>query len=208
MEKNNNNNEEELLKETVQEIDEILDDAQSDTEAVAAESVSAEASDEEASADEMTAPAEADRLAEAEAQIAELKKQMLYKAAEFDNYRRRVMQEKADLIKNGGAKVITTILPILDDLERAQQNMDKLEDVAACKEGVVLIIDKFLKLLKQEGLERMDVVGKPFDTDYHEAVAMVPGMPEDQKNKVIDCVMDGYMLNDKVIRHAKVAVAE
>ena len=148
-----------------------------------------------------------EKLEEAEVQIEELKKQMLYKAAEFDNYRKRVMQEKAELIKNGGTKVITTILPILDDLDRAQQTMDKMEDVAACKEGVVLIIDKFLKLLKQEGLEKMEVVGKDFDTDYHEAIAMVPA-GEEKKGKVIDCVLDGYTLNDKVIRHAKVAVGE
>ena len=148
-----------------------------------------------------------EKLEEAEVQIEELKKQMLYKAAEFDNYRKRVMQEKAELIKNGGTKVITTILPILDDLDRAQQTMDKMEDVAACKEGVVLIIDKFLKLLKQEGLEKMEAVGKDFDTDYHEAIAMVPAS-EEKKGKVIDCVLDGYTLNDKVIRHAKVAVGE
>jgi molecular chaperone GrpE len=148
-----------------------------------------------------------EKLEEAETQIEELKKQMLYKAAEFDNYRKRVMQEKAELIKNGGTKVITTILPILDDLDRAQQTMDKMEDVAACKEGVVLIIDKFLKLLKQEGLEKMEAVGKDFDTDYHEAIAMVPA-GEEKKGKVIDCVLDGYTLNDKVIRHAKVAVGE
>ena len=148
-----------------------------------------------------------EKLTDAEAQIEELKKQMLYKAAEFDNYRKRVMQEKAELIKNGGTKVITTILPILDDLDRAQQTMDKMEDVAACKEGVVLIIDKFLKLLKQEGLEKMDVVGKDFDTDFHEAIAMVPAGDE-KKGKVIDCVLDGYTLNDKVVRHAKVAVGE
>ena len=148
-----------------------------------------------------------EKLADAEAQIEELKKQMLYKAAEFDNYRKRVMQEKAELIKNGGTKVITTILPILDDLDRAQQTMDKMEDVAACKEGVVLIIDKFLKLLKQEGLEKMDVVGTDFDTDFHEAIAMVPA-GEEKKGKVIDCVLDGYTLNDKVVRHAKVAVGE
>ena len=154
------------------------------------------------------APAEKTPLEAAQEEIAQLKEQMLYKAAEFDNYRKRVMQEKAELIKNGGAKVIASILPIIDDFERAEQNMEKMEDVAACKEGVSLIIDKFMKLLKQEGLEKMDVVGKPFDTDYHEAVAMVPGLPEDQKNKVIDCIMEGYLLNDKVIRHAKVAVAE
>lgn len=167
-------------------------------------------STEEGKTTEQEAPKEKtveEKLEEAEAQIEELKKQMLYKAAEFDNYRKRVMQEKAELIKNGGTKVITTILPILDDLDRAQQTMDKMEDVKACKEGVELIIDKFLKLLKQEGLEKMDTVGKDFDTDYHEAIAMVAA-GEEKKGKVIDCVMDGYMLNEKVIRHAKVAVGE
>ncbi len=149
-----------------------------------------------------------EKVAELEKQIEELKTQQLYKVAEFDNFRKRVMQEKADLIKNGGAKVITTLLPIVDDLERAQQNMDKYEDVAAVKEGLSLIIDKFFKLLAQEGLQKMDVVGKPFDADFHEAIAMVPGQPEDQKGKVMDCMTAGYTLNDRVIRYAKVAVAE
>lgn len=151
---------------------------------------------------------DADKIAKLEAQIAELKKQQLYKAAEFDNFRKRVMQEKADLIKNGGTKVITTLLPIIDDLERAQENMDKYEDLAALKEGLNLIIDKFFKLLSQEGLKKMNVMGASFDSDLHEAVAMVPGLPEDQKGKVIDCMTAGYTLNDKVIRYAKVAVAE
>ncbi len=149
-----------------------------------------------------------EKIAELEKQIEELKNQQLYKMAEFDNFRKRVMQEKTDLIKNGGAKVITTLLPIIDDMERAQQNMDKYEDVAALKEGLNLIIDKFFKLMGQEGLKKMDVVGQPFDADLHEAIAMVPGQPEDQKGKVMDCMMDGYTLNDKVIRYAKVAVAE
>ena len=149
-----------------------------------------------------------EKVAELEKQVEELKRQQLYKVAEFDNFRKRVIQEKADLIKNGGSKVITTLLPIVDDLERAQQNMDKFEDVEAVKEGLDLIIDKFFKLLAQEGLKKMDVVGKDFDADYHEAIAMVPGLPEDQKGKVIDCMTAGYMLNDKVIRYAKVAVAE
>ena len=196
MAKEIDNNEEELLNEETEQIQPETE--QAEEELVAPSEVVIESADDAAEK----------KLAEAEAQIAELKNQLLYKAAEFDNYRKRVMQEKAELIKNGGAKVISTILPILDDLERAQQNMDKLEDVAACKEGVLLIIDKFMKLLKQEGLEKIEAVGKEFDTDYHEAVAMVPGLPEDQKNKVIDCVLEGYMLNDKVIRHAKVAVAQ
>lgn len=148
------------------------------------------------------------QIAKLEAQIAELKKQNLYKAAEFDNFRKRVMQEKAELIKNGGSKVITTLLPIIDDLERAQENMDKYEDVAALREGLTLIIDKFFKLLAQEGLKKMEVVGTEFSSDLHEAIAMVPGLPADQKGKIIDCMTAGYTLNDKVIRYAKVAVAE
>lgn len=149
-----------------------------------------------------------EKISELEKQIEELKNQQLYKMAEFDNFRKRVMQEKADLIKNGGAKFITTLLPIIDDMERAQQNMDKYEDVAAVKEGLSLIIDKFFKLMAQEGLKKMEVVGQPFDADLHEAIAMVPGQPDDQKGKVMNCMMSGYTLNDKVIRYAKVAVAE
>ena len=149
-----------------------------------------------------------EKISELEKQIEELKNQQLYKMAEFDNFRKRVMQEKPDLIKNGGAKFITTLLPIIDDMERAQQNMDKYEDVAAVKEGLSLIIDKFFKLMAQEGLKKMEVVGQPFDADLHEAIAMVPGQPDDQKGKVMNCMMNGYTLNDKVIRYAKVAVAE
>lgn len=149
-----------------------------------------------------------EKITELEKQIEELKKQQLYKVAEFDNFRKRVMQEKAELIKNGGSKVITTLLPVIDDLERAQQNMDKYKDVAAVKEGINLIIDKFFKLLAQEGLKKMEAVGQPFDSDLHEAIAMVPGQPEDLKGKVMDCMIAGYILNDKVIRYAKVAVAE
>ena len=162
-------------------------------------------------ANEAEAPKELtpeERIAELEKQVEDLKNQQLYKVAEFDNFRKRVMQEKADLIKNGGAKVITTLLPVIDDLERAQQNMDKYEDVNSVKEGLNLIIDKFFKLMAQEGLKKMDVVGQPFDSDLHEAIAMVPGQPDDKKGKVMDCMMAGYTLNDKVIRYAKGAVAE
>lgn len=169
------------------------------------------ASDEQTEKKETEEPRELtseEKIVELEKQIEELKKQQLYKVAEFDNFRKRVMQEKAELIKNGGSKVITTLLPIIDDLERAQQNMDKYEDVAAVKEGVNLIIDKFFKLLAQEGLKKMEVVGEAFDSDLHEAIAMVPGQPEDMKGKVMDCMTAGYILNDKVIRYAKVAVAE
>lgn len=144
----------------------------------------------------------------AKATIEEQKDKYLRLSAEFDNYRKRTLKEKAELIKNGGKKAISAILPILDDLERALQNMQKADDVKAMYEGIDLIYQKFLKGLSQEGLQKMEPVGEAFDTDYHEAVALVPAPSEDQKGKVLDCVQTGYKLNDKVIRHAKVVVAQ
>lgn len=153
-------------------------------------------------------PTVEEQLEEAQAKIADLNDKYLRLMAEFDNYRKRVMKEKTELIKSAGTKVITTILPVLDDMERAEQNMEKMDDVAALKEGLLLIFDKFMKLMATEGLKKIDAIDKVFDTDYHEAIAMVPGQPDDKKGKVIDCIQTGYMLNDKVIRHAKVAVAQ
>lgn len=147
-------------------------------------------------------------LAAAKAEIDELKNQMLYKQAEFENFRKRTLKEKAELIDTAGGRVLKNFLPVMDDMERAMANMENAEDVAAVKEGVALIIDKFVKALASEGVAKMDVVGKDFDADLHEAVAMVPGMGEDNKNKVIDCVQTGYMIKDKVLRHAKVAVGQ
>ena len=195
--------EKDIKKEEVDE--EIVNPAAEDTENASDEKAE-NPEEKEAEAPKELTPKE--KIAELEKQVEDLKNQQLYKVAEFDNFRKRVMQEKADLIKNGGSKVITTLLPIIDDLERAQQNMDKYEDVTAVKEGLNLIIDKFFKLLAQEGLKKMDVVGQPFDSDLHEAIAMVPGQPDEMKGKVMDCMTAGYTLNDKVIRYAKVAVAE
>lgn len=144
----------------------------------------------------------------AKATIEEQKDKYLRLSAEFDNYRKRTLKEKAELIKNGGEKAISAILPILDDLERALHNMQSADDVKAMYEGIDLIYQKFLKGLSQEGLQKMEPVGEVFDTDYHEAVALVPAPSEDQKGKVLDCVQTGYKLNDKVIRHAKVVVAQ
>lgn len=140
--------------------------------------------------------------------IEEQKDKYLRLSAEFDNYRKRTMKEKAELIKNGGEKAISAILPILDDMERALQNAQKSEDIQAVCEGIELISQKFQKVLAQEGLEKMEPVGETFDTDFHEAVALVPAPSEEQKGKVLDCVQTGYKLNDKVIRHAKVVVAQ
>lgn len=144
----------------------------------------------------------------AQATIEDQKDKYLRLSAEFDNYRKRTMKEKAELIKNGGEKAIAAILPILDDLERALANMQQADDVKAMYEGIDLIYQKFLKNLNQEGLEKMSPIGEAFDTDFHEAVALIPAQEEEQKGKVLDCVQTGYKLNDKVIRHAKVVVAQ
>ena len=149
---------------------------------------------------------EADPLAKAQQEVEELKKQLLYKTAEFENYRKRTLKEKADLILNGGEKTIAAILPILDDFERAIA--DKSEDPKAIKEGVQMIFNKFIKTLEGHGVKKIETADKDFDVDFHEAIAMVPGMGDDKKGKVIDCVQTGYTLNDKVIRHAKVAVGQ
>ncbi len=149
---------------------------------------------------------EADPLAKAQQEVEELKKQLLYKTAEFENYRKRTLKEKADLILNGGEKTIAAILPILDDFERAIA--DKSEDPKAIKEGVQMIFNKFIKTLEGLGVKKIETANKDFDVDFHEAIAMVPGMGDDKKGKVIDCVQTGYTLNDKVIRHAKVAVGQ
>jgi molecular chaperone GrpE len=145
-------------------------------------------------------------LAQAKAEIEELKTQALYKQAEFENYRKRTIKEKAELILNGSKSAVTALLPIVDDLERALPSMKKAEDVAAVAEGVELIYQKFLKALAGLGVKPIDTEGKDFDVDLHEAVAQVPGVPDEQKGRVIDCIEKGYMLNDQVIRHAKVAV--
>lgn len=147
-------------------------------------------------------------LEETKKTIEEQKDKYLRLSAEFDNYRKRTMKEKAELIKNGGEKAISAILPILDDLERALQNMQKADNVQSMYEGLDLIFQKFHKVLAQEGLQKMEPVGETFDTDYHEAIALVPAPDEAQKGKVLDCVQTGYKLNDKVIRHAKVVVAQ
>lgn len=149
---------------------------------------------------------EQDPLEKAQKEIEDLKKQLLYKTAEFENYRKRTLKEKTELILNGGEKTITAILPVLDDFERALA--DKSEDPKAIKEGVQMIFNKFVKSLESLGVKKIETDGKDFDVDFHEAIAMVPGMGDDKKGKVIDCVQTGYTLNDKVIRHAKVAVGQ
>lgn len=158
------------------------------------------------------APAEEDtveaKLAKSEAENTELKDRVLRQMAEFDNYRKRTMKEKAELILNGSAGVVTDILPVIDDLERAIANSSKSEDYNALKEGVELIYNKLMHILEQKGLQKISPKNEPFDTDFHEAIAMIPAPDEASKGLVLDCAIDGYKLNDKVLRHAKVAVGE
>jgi molecular chaperone GrpE len=151
---------------------------------------------------------EKDPLEAAQAEIESLKTQILYKTAEFDNYRKRTLKEKAELILNGGEKAVSAILPVIDDMERAIDNGEKTDDPAVLREGMELIYQKFMKALESLGVKKIDTENADFDTDLHEAVAMVPGMGDDKKGKVIDCLQTGYQLNDKVIRHAKVAVGQ
>lgn len=165
-----------------------------------------EASKENSDNTDKKAEEEIDPLTKAQQEIEELKKQLLYKTAEFENYRKRTLKEKTELILNGGEKTITAILPILDDFERAIA--DKNEEVNVVKEGMQMIFNKFYKTLEGLGVKTIETANKDFDTDFHEAIAMVPGMGDEKKGKVIDCVQKGYTLNDKVIRHAKVAVGQ
>lgn len=168
------------------------------------ENVSAKADN---SADEMTAePTIEEQLEATKKEVEQYKDKYLRAVAEFDNYRKRTLKEKAELLLNGSEKTVCAFLPILDDFERAIA--DKTEDVNAIKEGVQIIFNKFNKTLESLGVKKIETEGKDFDVDFHEAVAMVPGMGDDKKGKVIDCVQTGYQLNDKVIRHAKVAVGQ
>ena len=147
-------------------------------------------------------------LEDAQTVIEEQKDKYLRLSAEFDNYRKRTMKEKAELILNGGEKSISSILPVIDDFERAIKTMETAKDVKAVKEGIELIYNKFMATLAQNGVKVIETKDQPLDTDYHEAIAVIPAPSEEQKGKILDCVQTGYTLNDKVIRHAKVVVGE
>lgn len=151
---------------------------------------------------------EKDPLAAAQEEIEQLKDKYLRYVAEFDNYRKRTLKEKAELILNGSEKAVQAILPVIDDMERALANAEKTEDATVLKEGMELIYQKINKIMESLGVKKIDTKDAEFDTNFHEAIAMVPGMGDDKKGKVLDCVQTGYMLNDKVIRHAKVAVGQ
>ena len=166
----------------------------------------AEAQAEDANGEKTTAEEELDPLVAAQNEAEQWKDKYIRLVAEFENYKKRTLKEKSELILNGSEKTVAAILPILDDFERA--TADKTEDPQAIKEGYELIYKKFLKALETLGVNKIETDNADFDVDYHEAIAMVPGMGDDKKGKVIDCVQTGYTLNDKVIRHAKVAVGQ
>ena len=189
---------EEEITENASEACETPETEASDANETSDASTTSETSEEEVS--------EQSPLEKAEEEIEQLKDQYLRARAEFENYRKRTIKEKAELILNGGERTITAILPVLDDFERALA--DQTEDPEAIKQGMELIYHKFVKTLEGLGVKKIETEEKPFDVDYHEAIAMVPGMGDDKKGMVIDCVQTGYTLNDKVIRHAKVAVGQ
>lgn len=166
----------------------------------------AEAQAEDANGEKTTAEEELDPLVAAQNEAEQWKDKYIRLVAEFENYKKRTLKEKSELILNGSEKTVAAILPILDDFERA--TADKTEDPQAIKEGYELIYKKFLKALETLGVNKIETDNADFNVDYHEAIAMVPGMGDDKKGKVIDCVQTGYTLNDKVIRHAKVAVGQ
>lgn len=158
--------------------------------------------------EEAVPASEATPLEEAGREIAELKDKYLRSVAEFDNYRKRTLKEKTELILNGSERAVQAVLPIIDDMERAIESSATTSDPAVLKEGMALIYQKFVKTLEGLGVKKIDTADADFNVDYHEAIAMVPGMGDDKKGKVLDCVQAGYTLNDKVIRHAKVAVGQ
>lgn len=182
----------------------VNSEAAQNTEAQSEENAQEETPTQELSVEEQLA----NMLGEAQQMVNEERDKYLRLSAEFDNYRKRTMKEKAELIKNGAEKTLTAILPVLDDFERALKNMEASEETKAMKEGVELIFNKFQKILGQEGLQKIETEGKDFDVDFHEAIALIPAPSEDLKGKILDCVQTGYMLNEKVIRHSKVAVAQ
>ncbi|MBR6285028.1 MAG: nucleotide exchange factor GrpE [Muribaculaceae bacterium] len=141
-------------------------------------------------------------------QVAHEKKEYLFLMAEFDNYRKRTLQEKADLIKSAAGRALVDLLPVVDDFERAVDAMEKTDDIQSMKEGIMLIYNKFIKYLESQHVKPIESTGQPFDTDLHEAITMFPAPSDDMKGKVVDTTLKGYMINDKVLRHAKVVVGQ
>lgn len=164
--------------------------------------------DDTQSAEEATPLTPEERIAQLEAQLEAEQQKYIYKVAEFENFRKRTLKEKTELILSGGKKLMEALLPVMDDLERAEANIAKADSIDALREGLDLILSKLHKTLSEQGLKVIETEGQVFDTDFHEAIALVPAPSEELKGKIIDCVSKGYMLNDMVLRHARVAVGQ
>ena len=190
--------EESQVEETINEEKEVVENANNNTEPVESTEESTEEINEEP----------IDELEQLKLQLEESKKEYMFLMAEFDNFRKRTIKEKADIIRNATEKAMKDLLPVVDDFERGLVAMAETTDAEAVKEGMELIYNKFIKYLDQNGVKAIDSTGADFDTELHEAIAMIPSPDESQKGKVIDTVMKGYTINDKVIRHSKVAVAQ
>ena len=167
-----------------------------------------EGAEENAESVEETADEPVDESEQLKLQLEESKKEYMFLMAEFDNFRKRTIKEKADIIRNATEKAMKDILPIVDDFERGLTAMAETLDAESVKEGMNLIYNKFVKYLEQNGVKAIESNGADFDTELHEAIAMIPAADDSQKGKVIDTVTKGYTMNDKVIRHSKVAVAQ
>lgn len=191
-------NEQEQVKE------EELQQEETQTEAQNAE-VESQNAEEEQPAKEETPE---DKIAALQAELEKSQKEYLFLMAEFDNYRKRTVKEKAELIKNGDEKAMLGLLPVIDDFERAIDAIDKSSDVDSLKEGVDLIYNKFMKYLESQQVKPMESTGTDFDADVYEAVTTFPAPDESMKGKVIDTVQKGYTINEKVLRHAKVVVGQ
>ncbi len=191
-------------KEQEQVKEEELQQEETQTEAQNAE-VESQNAEEEQSAKEETPE---DKIAALQAELEKSQKEYLFLMAEFDNYRKRTVKEKAELIKNGGEKAMLGLLPVIDDFERAIDAIDKSSDVEGLKEGVDLIYNKFMKYLESQQVKPMESTGTDFDADIYEAVTTFPAPDESMKGKVIDTVQKGYTINKKVLRHAKVVVGQ
>jgi len=200
-------NMEEKEKETKEET--LNEQAQPDTaEKQQAEQATEAPESEPEAIDSQEPQSETNPVEEIKKEVEALKDKYLRSVAEFDNYRKRTVKEKAELILGGSEKAVKTILPVIDDMERAMQNGQQTDDAKTLREGMELIYHKLIKALESLGVSKIETDNADFDTDFHEAIAMVPGVDDEKKGKVIDCVQAGYKLNDKVIRHAKVAVGQ
>lgn len=197
MDQNKNSYENEQVDETLNSPAEVNPDGD----------VSSDAHEEETPSETNELEAFKTRLAETQEALEKEKKEYLFLMAEFDNFRKRTLREKSEILRNGAESAMKGILPIVDDFERGLDAIKDTDNAEAVKEGMVLIYNKFIKYLEQNGVKQMESTGADFNDELHEAVALVPGTPE-QKGKVIDTLQKGYMLNDKVLRHAKVAVGQ